>query len=174
MLGLFKKKRELDAIRNTKIDSMCSEFENTVKIYDNFGGYKEYGIVDKKLKFKFVSGQLPFDTKKKVFTIQCSKDGENFVTVEPYAMFDGKRMYVDAKTDGSFPFTLNKCVHLVDLIARTNAITDDGDTDFKYWRIGIDWESGFATWFSGDIGSPVVNRNEYTVTDNFISHLDID
>lgn len=39
-------------------------------------------------------------------------------------------------------------------------------------RIGIAWEmAGFCTWFSGDIGSPVINRDDMTMTDNFTPHF---
>lgn len=68
--------------------------------------------------------------------------------------------------------TLNDCVNLVDIIARSNAETSSGDTGFKYWRIGVKWEMvNFNTWFSGDIGSPVINRKDMTMTDNFIPHF---
>lgn len=170
MFDLFIKKKELDNIRKHKIDEMRAELECTVKIYTEGGGYKEYGIADKKLKSEFVSCQLPFDNEKALFEIQCSKDGENFVKVNPWAVNSGKRMAVNPKP--KFPTTLAECVNLVDFIARSSAETIDGDTDFKYWRIGIDWEVGFVTWFSGDIGSPVINRNDMSMTDNFISHLE--
>lgn len=142
----------------------------TIKIYGRCGCYKEYGVADKKLKTELVSCALPFDNETKIFEIQCSKDGENFVTVEPYAIHNGKILCVDAYEP--FPLTLNKCVRLADLIARSNAITAKGDTDFKYWRIGIDWEVGFVAWFSGDIGSPIINYEDMSMTNNFISHLE--
>ena len=170
MFDLFTEKKELDNIRRHKIDEMRAELECTVKIYTAGGGYKEYGITDKKCKTQFLAARLPFDNEKKIFEIQCSKDGENFVKVNPWATGKNGKVLVVNKNP-KFPTTLAECVNLVDFIARSNAESIDGDTDFKYWRIGIDWKSGFATWFSGDIGSPVVNRNEYTVTDNFISHL---
>ena len=171
MFDLSKKKKEFDNIRKHKIDELRAELECTVKIYTAGGGYKEYGITDKKCKTQFLAARLPFDNEKKIFEIQCSKDGENFVKVNPWAKGKSGNVLVVNKNP-KFPTTLTECVNLVDLIARTNAESVDGGTDFKYWRIGIDWKSGFATWFSGDIGSPVVNRNEYTVTDNFISHLE--
>ena len=172
MFDLFKKKKELDNIRRHKIDAMRAELDCTVKIYTACGGYKKYGIADKKLKSEVISCQLPFDNETKIFTIQCSKDGENFVTVEPYAVRNGKRMYVDSDIEATFPFTLNKCVNLVDIMAYMNATTNDGESDFKYWRIGIDWEVGFVTWFSGNMGETVINRNDMSMTANFISHLE--
>lgn len=147
------------------------DFGPTIKIYGRCGSYKEYGVADKKLKSELVSCQLPFDNETKIFEIQCSKDGENFVTVEPCATINDKRCYVDEKLS-PFPYTLNMCVNLADLIARSNAITADGETEFLFWRIGIDWEVGFVTWFSGDIGNPIINREDMSITDNFISHLE--
>ena len=65
--------------------------------------------------------------------------------------------------------------NLQNIIAATNAIAENGDTDFKYWRIGIDWETGFATWFSGDIDGefilePQTNR---PLWDKIISHIEL-
>lgn len=170
MFDIFKKKKELDGIRKHKVDEMRAELENTVKIYTADGGYKEYGITDKKCKTQFLAVRLPFDHDKRLFEIQCSKDGENFVKIHPWGLTKSGKI-VTISESPKFPMTLADCINLVDFIARTNAESVDGDTGFKYWRIGIDWEVEFATWFSGDIGSPVVNRNEYTMTDNFISHL---
>lgn len=141
-----------------------------IKIYEPYGGYKSYGLLDKKVKEKVVVKKLPFDDEKRVFEVQCSKDGEKFVSVEPWATFNGGKIMM-GKDKTSFPLTLNDCVILADFIARGNAETSNHDTGFKYWRIGIAWEKAeFCTWFSGDIGNPIIKR-DMTMTDNFIPHF---
>lgn len=150
---------------------MLFDIETAIKIYKPYGGYKAYGLLDKKVKEEVIVSNLPFDNEKRVFEIQCSKDGENFVSVKPWGFRNEQRLLI-GKDKTSFPMTLNDCVNLVDIISRSNAESSNGDTSFKYWRIGVKWEmADFNTWFSGDIGSPVINRHDMTMTDNFIPHF---
>lgn len=152
---------------------MLFDLETAIKIHKPYGGYKSYGLLDKKVKEEIIVQNLPFDNEKSVFEIQCSKDGEIFVQVNPWGITNGHRFLI-GKDKTSFPMTLNDCVNLVDIIARSDAESSDGGTGFKYWRIGIQWEMAeFDTWFSGDIGSPVINRQDMTMTDNFIPHFEL-
>lgn len=150
-----------------------AELDTAIRIDTPNGGYKLYGIADKKVKSEFVTTYLPFDNKKKTFSVQCSKDGENFVNIEPCAVVNGHKYYVGADCM-NFPLTLSSCVMLAHLIAKSNAISINGNTDFKYWRIGIDWECvGFDTWFSGDIDGKGILNDNYTPNNNFIAHFEL-
>ena len=68
---------------------MLFDLETAIKIHKPYGGYKSYGLLDKKVKEELTVQTLPFDNEKRVFEIQCSKDGENFVQVNPWGITNG-------------------------------------------------------------------------------------
>ena len=171
-MNLFRKKEQPKEQYRPETYAMMAELDNTVKIYDAKGGYKSYGIADKKLKSALVVQNTPFDREKKVFTVQCSRDGEDFVNTE-WGYKNGHRYGIAENL--KFPITLNDAFKLANIIAATNAIAENGDTNFKYWRIGIDWETGFATWFSGDINGYFILDPETSAPkwDKIISHIEL-
>lgn len=172
MVNLFRKKERPKEEHRPETYAIMAESDNTVKIYDANGGYKSYGIADKELKSALFTQQTPFDRDKKVFTVQCSKDNHNFVNTE--FGYKNERRYGIAE-NLKFPITLNGAFKLANIIAATNAIAENGDTDFKYWRIGIDWEIGFATWFSGEIDGYFILDPETSGPkwDRIISHIEL-
>lgn len=171
-MKIFRKKERPEDRHRPETYAMMAELDNTVKIYDAKGGYKSYGIADKKLKSALVMKNTPFDRDKKVFSVQCSKDGENFInTIWGYK---NEHRYGIAE-NLKFPITLNDAFKLANIIAATNAIAENGDTDFKCWRIGIGREAGFATWFSGEIdGYFILDPETYAPKwDKIISHIEL-
>lgn len=111
-----------------------------------------------------------------MFVVQCSKDAVKYDDIKPCALIGGNRQIYICKDALEFPLTLAGAFRLADLIVRYNAISLDGETDYKYWRIGIPWDMGFATWFDGSIdGKPLTNYdNSNSINwNNFNSHIEI-
>lgn len=65
-MKIFRKKERPKEEHRPETYAIMAEMENTVKIYDANGGYKCYGIADKKLKSALVMQNTPFDREKKV------------------------------------------------------------------------------------------------------------
>lgn len=115
MMNLFRKKEQPKEQHRPETYAIMAELDNTVKIYDAKGGYKSYGIADKKLKSALVVQNTPFDRLKKVFTVQCSRDGEDFVNTE--WGYKNEHRYGIAE-NLKFPITLNDAFKLANIIAR--------------------------------------------------------
>lgn len=157
-----------------KTYAIMDELENTIKIHKPYGGYKSFGIGDMKLKEEMIIHNTPFDHEKKVFVIQCSKDAIKYDDIKPCALIGGNRLISICKDALEFPLTLDGAFRLLDLIVRSNAISLDGETGYKYWSIGISQDMGFATWFDGSIdGKPLVNYDNSINWNNFNSYLEI-
>lgn len=153
-----------------------AELDFTVEYKPNVNVTERYGIADMKLKESYHSHMCQFDQEKKIFEVQCSKDGENFEDIEPCAYHNGKRLCLGQRTDYmsqmKFPMTMASAVMLANMIARCNAIGLNGNTDYKYWRIGIIWEGrDFNTWFSGDINGIALFDSEWNDLGKMTKHF---
>lgn len=148
-----------------------AELDFTVEYKPNVNLTERYGIADMELKESFHSHMCQFDQEKKVFEVQCSKDGENFENIEPCAYDNGNRLFIGQWPVSQFPITMASAVTLVNFIARTNAIGLNGNTDYKYWRIGVKWKGCFSTWFSGDIDGQPLFDSEWNDLGRMIKHF---
>lgn len=136
---------------------------DSIKIHKPFGGYNAYNILGQELVEENSLSKTPFDDVKKVFVIQCSYDGVKYENIEPCAYTSRTKLYIGDPKTAKFPVTLDVAFRIVDMIVRTNAINFYGQTNFKYWRIGINWEAGFSVWFDGKIDGNNIINTDYSV-----------
>lgn len=169
----FKKKKEIrqESVQEVRYlpetEAMIAELEMTFWYKPNVNTTNKYSFINGNLKESYVKSYAQFDDDKKIFSLQISKDNENWVDTEPFVRVEGKCFGVGDCENGllNFPMTLRHAMMLANIYA--GAKTED----YNYWRVGIKQDWGFIPCFSGKLRTPVFDT-QGEMSASVICHLE--